>query len=201
MLDKQIAFAEFLKIKIVIVLNKTDLDKNEEFKQIKKVYEKIGYTVIETQANSGKGVEELLRVMKNNINVFSGNSGVGKSTLINSIFQEKITQEGEISVKNQRGKNTTTSIKLYEIDENTYIADTPGFSTFDISEIESNDLEKYFIEFKSNIENCEFVGCTHIKEENCGIKKGIEQEKIHIDRYNRFCKIYNELKDKENRKW
>lgn len=201
MLDKQLAFAEFLKINSVIVLNKTDLDKKEEFKQIKKIYEKIGYKVIITDAKKKQGIEELKAEMKNNINAFSGNSGVGKSTLINGIFDKDITEEGEISKRNKRGKNTTTSIKLYEIDDNTYIADTPGFSTFDISEIESKDLEKYFREFKENIINCEFVGCTHIKEENCGIKMAIEEGKIDISRYNRFCKIYNELKEREERRW
>lgn len=201
MLDKQLAFAEFLKINSVIVLNKTDLDKKEEFKQIKQIYEKIGYKVIITDAKKKQGIEELKAEMKNNINAFSGNSGVGKSTLINGIFDKDITEEGEISKRNKRGKNTTTSIKLYEIDDNTYIADTPGFSTFDIAEIESKDLEKYFREFKENIINCEFVGCTHIKEENCGIKMAIEEGKIDIPRYNRFCKIYNELKEREERRW
>lgn len=201
MLDKQLAFAEFLKINSVIVLNKTDLDKKEEFKEIKQIYEKIGYKVIITDAKKKQGIEELKAEMKNNINAFSGNSGVGKSTLINGIFDKDITEEGEISKRNKRGKNTTTSIKLYEIDDNTYIADTPGFSTFDISEIESKDLEKYFREFKENIINCEFVGCTHIKEENCGIKMAIEEGKIDISRYNRFCKIYNELKEREERRW
>ena len=201
MLDKQLAFAEFLKINSVIVLNKTDLDKKEEFKQIKQIYEKIGYKVIITDAKKKQGIEELKVEMKNNINAFSGNSGVGKSTLINGIFDKDITEEGEISKRNKRGKNTTTSIKLYEIDDNTYIADTPGFSTFDVAEIESKELEKYFREFKENIINCEFVGCTHIKEEKCGVKKAIEEGKIDISRYNRFCKIYNELKEREERKW
>ncbi len=201
MLDKQLAFAEFLKINSVIVLNKTDLDKKEEFKEIKQIYERIGYKVIITDAKKKQGIEELKTEMKNNINAFSGNSGVGKSTLINGIFDKDVTEEGEISKRNKRGKNTTTSIKLYEIDDNTYIADTPGFSTFDISEIESKDLEKYFREFKENIKNCEFVGCTHIKEENCGIKMAIEEGKIDISRYNRFCKIYNELKEREERRW
>ena len=201
MLDKQLAFAEFLKINSVIVLNNTELDKKEAFKEIKKIYEKIGYKVIITDAKNKQGIEELKAEMKNNINAFSGNSGVGKSTLINGIFDKDITEEGEISKRNKRGKNTTTSIKLYEIDDNTYIADTPGFSTFDISEIESKNLEKYFREFKENIINCEFVGCTHIKEENCGIKTAIQEGKIDISRYNRFCKIYNELKEREERKW
>lgn len=201
MLDKQLAFAELLCIKAIIVLNKTDLDKEQSFKTIKNVYENIGYTVIETEAKTQKGVIELIEQLKDNINAFSGNSGVGKSTLINAIFDSEMTQEGEISKKNKRGKNTTTSIKLYEIDENTYIADTPGFSTFDISEIQYTELDKYFKEFKAEIENCEFVGCTHIKEQNCGIKQAIENGKINQSRYDRYCKIYEELKEKEKRKW
>ena len=201
MLDKQLAFAEFVGVNSIIVLNKTDLDKKEEFIKIKHIYSEIGYTVILTNAKQRKGIDELKKLLKNNINAFSGNSGVGKSTLINGIFNKDITQEGEISKKNKRGKNTTTAIKLYEIDDNTYIADTPGFSTFDISEIESKDLYHYFKEFEQFIENCEFVGCTHIKEENCGIKKAMKEGKIDIVRYERFCKIYNELKEMEERKW
>ena len=200
MLDKQLVFAEFLGIKAIIVLNKTDLDEDKQFKKIKENYEKIGYLVIKTEAKNKIGTEELKQEMKNNINAFSGNSGVGKSTLVNAIFQSEITQEGDISRRNKRGKNTTTSIKLYEIDNNTYIADTPGFSTFDISEIESKDLVKYFKEFEQYIPECEFVGCTHIKEQNCGIKKAVKDGKIEQQRYDRFCKIYLELKQKEERK-
>lgn len=201
LLDKQLAFAEYLGITPIIVLNKTDLDKNKEFEKIKKIYEKIGYKVIKTVAKEKNGIEELKNILEGNINAFSGNSGVGKSTLINAIFQKGITQEGEISKKNKKGKNTTTSTVIYEINKNTYIADTPGFSTFDISEINYKELDKYFKEFKTEIENCEFVGCTHIKEENCGIKDAIKQGKIDIERYERYCKIYEELKEKEKRKW
>ena len=200
MLDKQLAFAEFLGIEALIVLNKIDLDKEKSFKEIKRVYEKVGYKVLETEAKVGKGIDKLRKELLGNTNAFSGNSGVGKSTLINAIFGEDITQEGEISKKSRRGKNTTTSTKLYEIDEGTYIADTPGFSTFDISEIESKDLASYFKEFKQYISDCEFVGCTHIKEENCGIKNAIKEGKIEQERYDRFCKIYQELKQKEERK-
>ncbi len=200
MLDKQLAFAEYLHIKSIIVLNKIDLDKKQEFEQIKKIYQDIGYKVIETNAKDRIGIEKLKEAMKNEINAFSGNSGVGKSTLINGIFKKDITEEGKISKKNKRGKNTTTAIKLYEVVKNTWIADTPGFSTFEINEIESTDLDKYFKEFKDRIKDCEFIGCTHIKEENCGIKKAVEEGKISKDRYERFCKIYKELKEKEKRK-
>ena len=201
MLDKQLAFAEFLNINCTIVLNKIDLDKKQEFKEIYNTYTDIGYKVIKTNAKEKQGIEELLNNLKGNINAFAGNSGVGKSTLINSIFNKEITEEGEISKRNKRGKNTTTDTKLYKIDKDTYIADTPGFSTFDISDIESKNLDKYFKEFKQYIDNCEFIGCTHIKEENCGIKKAIEEGKISKGRYERYCKIYKELKEKENRRW
>ena len=202
MLDKQLAFSEFLGINAIIVLNKIDLDDEKQFEKIEKIYKKIGYKVIETEAKKQKGIEKLQKQLKNNISAFSGNSGVGKSTLINGIFKRDITQEGEISKRNRRGKNTTTAIKLYEINENTYIADTPGFSTFDISEIPSQELENYFVEFEREKEKCEFIGCTHIKEENCGIKNAIEKEQISKERYDRFCKIYNELKEKEEyKKW
>lgn len=201
MLDKQLAFAEFLNMKPIIVVNKIDLAE-EVANEIEKIYSNIGYQVIQTNAKNGIHIDKLKECLQGKISAFSGNSGVGKSTLINGIFNKEVTEEGEISKKNKRGKNTTTAIKLYKIDENTYIADTPGFSTFDISEIESNDLANYFIEFQENIKNCEFVGCTHIKEENCGIKMAIKQGKIKQERYDRFCKIYTELKEKEeHKKW
>ena len=201
MLDKQLAFAEFVGVNSIIVLNKTDLDQKEEFKLIREVYSNIGYTVILTDAKQRMGIDVLKQKLKNQVNAFSGNSGVGKSTLINAIFDKDITQEGEISKKNRRGKNTTTAVKLYEIDDNTYIADTPGFSTFDISEIESKELYNYFKEFKYFSKDCEFIGCTHIKEENCGIKNAVRDGKIDKNRYERFCKIYQELKEKEERRW
>ncbi len=200
MLDKQLAFAEFLGIKALIVLNKTDLDDREEFKEIKNVYQKIGYSVIETEAKNQKGIDKLQQKLRHNMNAFSGNSGVGKSTLINGIFKQEVALEGEISQRNKRGKNTTTSIALYQIDEDTYIADTPGFSTFSIEEIESTELANYFVEFRDKITDCEFVGCTHIKEERCGIKKAIEKGEIDLARYERFCKIKQQLQEREEKK-
>ena len=202
LLDKQLAYAEFLQLKVVIVFNKIDLDKKNILEPIKHIYQNIGYPVIETNAKTGDGIEDLKRYLKNEVNAFSGNSGVGKSTLVNGIFKKEITEEGEISKKNKRGKNTTTAISLYEIDADTYLADTPGFSTFEITELESNELAHYFKEFASEISNCEFTtSCTHIKEKKCGIKKAIEDKKISVERYERFCKIYEELKQKEERKW
>ena len=201
LLDKQLAFAEFNGVKSVICLNKIDLENEEKIQEIASVYKKIGYNVIETNAKAAEGIEEVRKCLENNITAFSGNSGVGKSTLINNLFKQEITLEGDISQRNKRGKNTTTSIKLYKIDSNSYIADTPGFSTFDVNEIESKDLAEYFIEMRKHINDCEFVGCTHIKEQNCGIKSAIENGEISNNRYESYCRLYNELKEKELHKW
>lgn len=201
LLDKQLAFAEYNNIKSTICLNKIDLEKDDIIDNIYNIYKKIGYTVIKTNAKSGEGIDEVRKCLKNNITAFSGNSGVGKSTLINNIFKDTLTTEGEVSNKNKRGKNTTTAIKLYKIDNDSYIADTPGFSTFDIYEIKSEELCKYFIELAEYMQNCEFIGCTHIKEEKCGIKKAVQENKISKQRYDTYCKLYNELKEKELHKW
>ena len=201
LLDKQLAFAEYNNIKSTICLNKIDLEKDDIIDNIYNIYKKIGYTVIKTNAKSGEGIDEVRKCLKNNITAFSGNSGVGKSTLINNIFKDTLTTEGEVSNKNKRGKNTTTAIKLYKIDNDSYIADTPGFSTFDIYEIKSEKLCKYFIELAEYMQNSEFIGCTHTKEEKCGIKKAVQENKISKQRYDTYCKLYNELKEKELHKW
>lgn len=199
MLDKQLAYAEKLKINVLIVINKIDL--TEDYKNIEEEYKKIGYNVISISAKQKIGIENLKKELEQKTSVFSGNSGVGKSSIINALFNKEKTQEGEISKKNKKGKNTTTDTKLYELEENTYIADTPGFSSFEINEIESTDLDKLFREFKPEISNCEFIGCTHIKEQKCGIKEAIKNNIISEGRYERYCKIYEELKEHEKYKW
>lgn len=201
LLDKQLAYAEYLGIKPIICLNKVDLEDEIKINQLEEIYQNIGYTVIKTNAKEGIGIDEIQKQLNNHITAFSGNSGVGKSTLINHIFNKDITEEGLISNKNKRGKNTTTQVNLYKINENSYIADTPGFSTFDIYEIESENLCHYFIEFVPYIEKCEFVGCSHIKERNCGIKNALEEGKISQERFDRYCKIYQDIKNKEERRW
>ena len=199
MLDKQLAYAEKIHVEPIIVVNKCDL--KEIYKFIKELYSKVGYKVIVTSAKQNIGINELKQVLRNKISVFSGNSGVGKSSIINALFDKEKTQEGEISKKNKKGKNTTTDTKLYKLEKDTYIADTPGFSSFEISEIESTELDKCFREFVPEIEKCEFVGCTHIKEKNCGVKKAMQEGRIATERYERYCSMYDELKEKEKYKW
>lgn len=200
LLDKQLSFAEKLRVKAIIVFNKCDL---EDCRELKEVYQKVGYEVIALEAKNKVGISELKTYLKNNVTVFSGNSGVGKSTIINGLFDRNITEEGLISQKNRRGKNTTTAVTLYELEKGTYIADTPGFSTFDITEIEYDDLDKEFIDFNKYIQECKYVGCSHIYENisECGVKKALEEGNIVESRYNNYVKIYEELKDKYKRRF
>lgn len=200
LLDKQLLYAEYLKIKPIICINKIDLGSKETIKQIHDIYEKIGYTVIDTNAKEKIGISKIKELLKDQVTAFSGNSGVGKSTLINSLFGENKTEEGAISKKIQRGKNTTTSVTLYEINGG-YIADTPGFSTFSLEEIESKNLASYFVEFRDYLEECEYSDCEHVKEENCAIKEALKENKISKERYERYCKIRQEQKEKEEHKW
>lgn len=200
LLDKQLAYAEFLKIKPIICINKIDLGQKNLKDDIKRIYKNIGYTVIETNAKEKVGIKNLKKLLNGNITAFSGNSGVGKSSLINSIFEEEKAQEGIVSKKIKRGKNTTTNTTLYAIN-NGYIADTPGFSTFEINEIESKELGYYFKEFKEYINKCEYGDCKHLKEENCAIKKAIKEGKISKSRYDSYQRIIENLEGREEHKW
>ena len=200
LLDKQLAFAENLGVKSIIAFNKCDLENADE---LAKLYSNVGYKTIQMQAKNRIGMDKLKECLKNNVTVFSGNSGVGKSTIINGLFNDNITEEGLISEKNKRGKNTTTAVTLYELEENTFIADTPGFSTFDITEIEYTNLDKEFIEFVPYISDCKYVGCSHIYEDvrECGVKIALDEEKISKSRYENYKKIYEELKEKFKRRY
>ena len=144
-------------------------------------------------------MKELTEVLADKVTVFMGQTGAGKTTLLNLIAPGMNLATGETSDKLGRGRHTTRHVEFFEVASG-LIADTPGFSTFDISEIPSQELENYFVEFEREKEKCEFIGCTHIKEKNCGVKQAIEEGKISKERYNRFCKIYEELKQKEERK-
>lgn len=200
LLDKQLAFAENLGVESIIVFNKSDL---EDPNNIMKIYSDIGYTTIKMEAKNNVGIEELKEKLKDSVTVFSGNSGVGKSTIINNLFKSNVTEEGDISQKNKKGKNTTTAVTLYELQKGTYIADTPGFSTLDITEIDYKNLDKEFKEFNKYIDNCRYVGCSHIYEDEkeCNVKKALNENRINTSRYNNYIKIYEELKEKNKRRY
>ncbi len=197
LLDKQIVMAEKNCVEPIICINKIDLE--AEYGDIIETYENIGYQVITTTAKNGIGIDKIARIINNKITAFSGNSGVGKSALTNNIFNEEVTAEGETSEKLQRGKHTTKHVELYEFAKNSFIADTPGFSSFDVDGVSTKDLADYFIEFGSHTNECEYRSCSHVKELNCGVKKAVTKRKVDKGRYERYVALYEKLKG--DKKW
>ncbi|MBQ6860123.1 MAG: ribosome small subunit-dependent GTPase A [Clostridia bacterium] len=197
LLDKQIVMAEKNGVEPIICINKIDLD--AEYSDIIETYENIGYQVITTTAKNGIGIDKIARIINNKITAFSGNSGVGKSALTNNIFNEEVTAEGETSERLQRGKHTTKHVELYEFAKNSFIADTPGFSSFDVDGVSAKDLAEYYIEFNNFVSDCEYRSCTHVKELNCGVKKAVSKRKIDKGRYERYVSLYEKLKG--DKKW
>lgn len=197
LLDKLLVVGCKNDIKTVICINKIDL--KDEYGDILNTYQNIGYQVITTDAKNGVGVDKLAILLQNKITCFAGNSGVGKSALTNNIFKENISAEGIVSEKIEKGKHTTKFVELYEVAKDSYIADTPGFSTYEVKGVTYKELDKYFIEFNKYIEDCKYRGCSHIKEDNCGVKEAVKKKKINTGRYERYCNMYNKLKEDE--KW
>ncbi|MBE5821292.1 MAG: ribosome small subunit-dependent GTPase A [Clostridiales bacterium] len=196
LLDKQIIYALLNNIEPVICINKIDLDLKSEYLKIKETYEKIGYKVYSISTKEKTGLTEIKKEIQNSMCVLSGNSGVGKSSFVNAIFETDIMKEGKISEKISRGKHTTRHIEIFDY-ENCQIVDTPGFSVFDVLDIKKEELYKYYEEFNEYIDECEYRDCGHIKENRCGIKEAVNENKIDNDRYERYKLIYQELGGKK----
>ena len=191
LLDKQIINCHINNIEPIICITKIDIDKNKEYLKIKELYEKIGYKVFAISNIVKQGIEKLEQELEGSFCVLSGNSGIGKSSLVNNILGYEVMQPGKISEKIKRGKQTTRHIEIFEKD-NIMIADTPGFSVFEDVKITKKDVIENFIEFNEYIGMCQYRDCAHIKENNCAIKDAVENNEISIERYNRFIQIYNE---------
>lgn len=193
-LDKQLAFLESINITPIICLNKIDLD-NANI--IKDIYEKIGYKVILTSVKENEGILELKEAIRGKLVALIGNSGVGKSSLTNTLLNKKIMEEGDLS-KIERGKQTTRHSELLKVEASTYIIDTPGFSDFDLPDIELNDLAKLFIEFNSKFSDCRYNDCRHVLEEECGIRKAVDNCEIAKSRFENFKILYVEMKKRKS---
>ncbi len=197
LLDKFILVCEHNNLDVVICLNKTDLLTETDKNEIKNIYEKIGYKVIMISTYDNVGLDELKDNIIDRVSVFAGPSGVGKSSIVNKLFPTAKMEIGGLSEKIQRGKHTTRHVELVEIYDNTYLVDSPGFTSLTVDDIDKEDLEDLFIEFAPFLGQCKFNDCVHIKEKDCAIKEQVSKE-IHEDRYNRYVSLYNEKADKDN---
>ena len=196
LLDRFLIMMESKSIPVVLCFNKKDIATEPEIQELKDIYENCGYRIVFTSAVEGENTEELKALLHGKTTAIAGPSGVGKSSLIN-IFQPNANMEtGSISEKIERGKHTTRHSELIWIEDNTYIMDTPGFSSLYTNEFEKEELKYYFTEFSEYEGQCRFLGCDHIHEPGCAVKQALGEGKIHSVRYANYLEMYNELKEK-----
>lgn len=207
LLDKQIILCKQKNIIPVICVNKIDLanldkDANEQVKYIKEVYTKLGINVIFLSAKTSENIGLLKKELEGYKSAFSGNSAVGKSSITKLLIKkEDELKIGNLAVKTKRGKHTTKYVKLYEIGKNTYIYDTPGFSSYEIFDLLYKELKNYYDDFLNF--KCDYDDCMHINEGKsvCRIKENVECGIIDAKRYDRYRYIFSELKEKYDRRY
>lgn len=203
LLDKQIVLAKLKDILPIIVINKIDLNisdiTNKDLSYIKNVYGNLGFQIIEVSAKNNIGIDVLKEKLHNKISAFSGNSGVGKSSIINKIFGTN-SLTFEVAKKTNRGRHTTKHVKIYK-NEDMYVLDTPGFSSYELYDIEYKELKNYYPDFLEC--KCDYLDCSHVfeNEKVCGVKKAINDGRIDKNRYDRYVELFKKLKDEYDRKY
>ena len=193
------------ELAIAIAINKIDLASEEERDEVlyfRDVYQEIGYPVIQLSATLGAGIEELRRLIEGKTSVFAGHSGVGKSSLINALFGSEINKTGVLSKKFRRGAHTTTSSTLMPLagSPNTYIVDTPGVREFANFELDTHNLKFSFVEFLPYQDQCKIPNCSHLHEPGCAVRQAVEDDKIALDRYTSYEKLFEEGRSEELRR-
>lgn len=190
LLDKVIASAERASVDIVICINKTDLSGNSEYSDI---YEKAGFDVVNLSALNGENIDILKEKLKNKINVFAGNSGVGKSSIINCLLGDNVFETGEISKKAERGRHTTRHSELRKLPFGGFIIDTPGFGTIELDENNPKELSECFREFENFKTDCKYIDCSHRCEDGCAVIKAVNFGEVSKSRYESYCGICDEI--------
>jgi ribosome biogenesis GTPase len=204
LLDRFLITMRQQNLPVIICFNKQDIATKEEQQELYDAYEKCGYTVLFISVKEEKGLDELKELLRGKTTTLAGPSGVGKSSLLNKLVPDADMQTGELSKKIDRGKNTTRHSELFFVKElsdckedgtNTYIIDTPGFTSLDVRDVTTSDIMQYYPEFEEYEPDCRFGGCAHIHEPDCGVKRAVEEGKIARVRYDNYCMIYDELKN------
>lgn len=196
LLDRFLIMMEREDVPAVICFNKKDLATEEELEFLYETYQSCGYQVILSSALKGEGLGEIEAVLKGKTTVVAGPSGVGKSSLTNSLQEEVEMETGEISRKLKRGKHTTRHAQIIPVSQDTFLVDTPGFSSLYIENMEEQELKDYFPEFRKYEGQCRFQGCRHIHEPGCAVKEALENNEISRLRYEDYLELHQELKEK-----
>ena len=197
LLDRFLITMEKQKLPAIICFNKRDIASPEEEAELKEAYGSCGYRVLFVSGVKEEGMEEIKTCLKGKTTVVAGPSGVGKSTIINALYPNANMETGEISKKIERGKHTTRHAQLFALDEDTFIMDTPGFTSLSLGEMEKEELQGFYPEFAKYEENCKFGGCAHLSEPVCGIKGALKAGKISKVRYDNYAVLYEELKGRK----
>ena len=195
LVDRISAIAALKGCQVLVVLNKCDLDRAEELYDI---YSDSAIPVLRVSAETGEGMEELRAAISGKLNAFTGNSGVGKSSILNSLEPGFSLPVGEVSKALGRGRHTTRHVEMFALGGDTYVIDTPGFSSFDTEELNlelKQHLPETFPEFAPFVEDCRFVGCRHIKEKGCAVLQAVKDGKIPRSRHASYVRLADELKD------
>lgn len=197
LLDRFLIMMEQQGIPCVICFNKADIDEAGEGSSYEDIYRKCGYQTLCVSAKEKKGIEAIKEILSGKTTTVAGPSGVGKSSLINTLQSGIQMETGDISTKIERGKHTTRHSELIAIEDNTYILDTPGFSSLELFDMEKEELAKFYPEFDKYECYCKFGGCAHISEPVCGIKEAVVDGDISALRYENYKLLYEELKNKK----
>jgi len=201
LLDRFLIYMGMQDIPTVIYLNKMDLDRDSKGLFYRETYERAGYRVITGNCGDEKSLTEIRAALRNRTTVLAGPSGVGKSSLTNLLYKEAGMEVGELSEKIKRGKQTTRHTELFTVEENTYILDTPGFTSLYVQGVSSENLRYFFDEFREAEKKCRFNGCSHVNEAEsiCMVKKEVAEGNISRMRYENYCQIYKEVKENEHK--
>lgn len=195
LIDRMVSLAEYKGCQPIICFNKCDL---EPATQLVELYQKAGFQSFAISAQTGEGLEQLLGVLDGRISAFTGNSGVGKSSVLNALCPQFGLKVGQVSEKLGRGRHTTRHVELFRVGGG-LVADTPGFSAFDVEQMElipKEELANTFREFQPYLEQCRFVGCAHVKERGCAVREAVDNGAIAPSRYQSYVRLYDQVKSR-----